>query len=421
MEWNRRNIIGAIMILVLGFGSGAVIYSDQEGGVGFALFRLDKWADGLYGGTSSMTTEEERFAKRESERIRKTILVKIPSLRLEAKEVAPEQNGYLALYELTKDPDFKDLRSSGIIDQVSEEKIDPTVIRKDLIAFDAIGKEIERIAALTDRSNIINGKLHTEFLPAGEIKAMGDYLVLQARLAAQEGDEAESFRYLSLAVNLSEHLGSLESPYLLSETVYILLRLNVRSVFFKSIMPTLDRSTDLVKWQSILEPRTHVPQRFSVLVKGEFSTFTEVYMPILFEEVPDPEAMSMALAKYNDANAKRYEAMNFQQFSGAKVLPHEPFTKHISREGVGLFDIMFFGDDSWTRGAIRSVVVEHHYAAALDLLIREQKGEDISKLTETFLLNPQTLKPFVYDATTRTLDKVAVGTSGDIEALKLPW
>ncbi len=421
MEWNRRNIIAAIVILVLGFGSGAVIYFDQEGGLGFALFRLEKWVDGLYGGKSSMTAEEERFAMRESERIRKTILVEIPSLRLEAKVVASEQNGYLALYKLAIDPDFKDFRNSKIIDQVSQEKIDPAVIRKDLIAFDAIRKEIERIAALTERSNIIDGKLHTEFLPAGEIKTMGEYLVLQARLAAMDGNEAESFRYLSLALNLIEHLDSIEAPNFLSETVYVLTRLSVRTVFFKWILPTLDQSTNLVKWQSILEPRTHVPQRHSVLLKGEWNTFSEVFMPILFDEVPDPEATMMAWAKYNDTSAKRLDAMNFQQFSVAKVLPHEPFTKNISREGVVVFDIMFSGGDAWTLGAIRSVVVEHHYAAALDLLIREQKSEDISKLTETFLLNPHTGKPFAYDAATRTLDKVSVGTSGDIEALKLPW
>jgi hypothetical protein len=46
--------------------------------------------------------------------------------------------------------------------------------------------------------------------------------VLQARLAALEGDEAESFRYLSLAVNFTEHVGDIEAPYILSETVHIL-------------------------------------------------------------------------------------------------------------------------------------------------------------------------------------------------------
>lgn len=421
MEWNRRNIIAVIVILVLGFGTGGVIYVHQEGGFRFALFRLEKWTDGLYGGRSELTDEEERFAKREAERIRKTILEKIPSLRLVAKDVAPEQNGYLALCELGKDPDFEDFRDAGIIEQVSKEKIDPAAIRKDLIAFDSIRNEIERIAALTERSNIIDGKLHTDYLPPEEIKAMGEYLVLQARLAALDGNEAESFRYLSLAVNLSEHLGSMDSPNLFSETIYIYMRRDVRSVFFKWIVPTLDQSTDLEKWQSILEPRTNVPQRQSVLLKGEWNTFSEFYMPSLFDEVPDPDATMMAWAKYNDANAKRHDAMNFQQFSVAKVLPHKPFTKNISREGVGVFSIMLVGGNAWTLGAIRSVVVEYHYAAALDLLIREQKGEDISKLTETFLLNPHTGKPFAYDAATRTLDKVSVGTSGDIEAFKLPW
>jgi hypothetical protein len=419
MEWNRRNIILVLALLVFGFVPGLVVLVHQEGGLKFVLFRIEKWVDGLYGGRSSPSPSEMIYAKRETARIREDILAKHPSLRLEAKDVASEQNGYLALYKLAIDPNFKDFRNSKIIDQVSEEKIDPAVIRKDLIAFDVIRKEIERIAALTERSNIIDGKLHTDYLPAEEIKAMGEYLVLQARLAALDGNEAESFRYLSLAVNLSEHLGSMDSPYLLSETIYIYMRRDVRLVFFKWIMPTLDQSMDLEKWQLILEPLTNVPQRQSVLLKSEWNTFSEVFMSSLFYEVPDPDATMMAWAKYTNANAKRLDAMNFQQFSVAKVLPYEPFTKNISREGVGVFSIMLVGYNAWTRGAIRSVVMECHYAAALDLLIREQKGKDISKLTETFLLNPHTGKPFAYDAATRNLEKVT-GVY-EVDALKLPW
>ncbi len=420
MEWNRRNIILAVVILVLGFGTGAVIYCDQEGGFRFALFRLEKWADGLYGGESSMTAEEEKFAKRETERIRKDILQKYPSLRLEGKDVPAEENGYLALFEVAKNPDFQSLINSSLSVQVNQEKIDPILIHKELAAFEAIGKEIERIAALPERSNVIDGKLIDEWLPAREVKTMGDYLILQARLAAMNNDEAASFRFLSLAVNLVEHLDSIEAPYYLSETVRILMRQGIRSVFFKSIAPTLDKSADLEKWRSILEPQTRVPQRQSVLIKGEWNIVGIDYIYIFYDMVPDPEETMIAQVKYNIAMAAKYEAINFQQFCSSKKLPHQPFTKHLSREGMEQVDSNCI-DDQWISGAIRSVVEEHHYAAALDLLIREQKGEDISKLTETFLLNPETGKPFAYDAGTRTLDKVSVGTSGDIEALKLPW
>lgn len=419
MEWNRRNIIGAIVILVLGFGAGGVIYVSEEGGWKFAMFRLEKWAEGLYGGESEMTADEMRLAKRKTERIRKDILAKIPGLQLNGNHVPRELNGFLAMYEFAEDSNLKSLIDSRILDRLHEEKIEVSLIREDLALFEAVGNEIERIAALPESSNIIDGKIHSELLRGGETKGMGDYLCLKAILAAMDGDEAESFRYLSLAANLTEHIGSVEVPYFLSETIYILMRQNLRSVFFQWILPNLDESADLVKWQSILEPRTQTPQRHRLLLIGEWNMLGVGYMHMIFDMAPDPEETMMAWARYTEANAKRHDAMNFQQFSVAKILPYEPFTKNLSREGVGLFDILLVGGGAWTRGAIRSVVVEHHYAAALDLLIREQKGEDISKRTETFLLDPHTGKPFAFDGRTRTL--VEVTGTYDVPELKLPW
>ena len=73
------------------------------------------------------------------------------------------------------------------------------------------------------------------------------------------------------------------------------------------------------------------------------------------------------------------------------------------------------------RSIIGIVVEEYHQAAALDLLIREQKGEDISGLTETFLLNPYTGMPFAYDAATRTLIAGYGTKHTELDEFKLPW
>lgn len=420
MEWNRRNIIGAIVILVLGFGSGGVIYVHQEGGWRFAMFRLEKSAGELYGEESEMTAEEERVARREAERIREVILEKYPSLRLEEKEVSAELNGYLALFELAGDSDLQSLMNSEILDQVSEEKIDPTVIRKGLAAFDAIGKEIERIAALPERSNVIDGKLIDQSFPAREVKTMGDYLVIKALLAAMDGDEAESFRFLSLAVNLSEHLGGIESPHFLSEVVRIGVRCSIRKVSFQDILPTLGKSTDLLKWESILRPQTEYPQRYGHLLKGEFIFLNEALLNVIFVDVPDPEQTAMAYANWVEASMNRYDKMSLDQAEASEYLLIEQFSKGISREGISLLKGIIIGS-SMLRSILGTLVMEYHQAAALDLLIREQKGEDLSKLTETFLLNPYTGKPFAYDAATRTLTTGFGTKHTELDELKLPW
>lgn len=421
MEWNRRNIILAAVLLVLAFIPGGVIYVRSEGGLGFVKFRLEKWMKNIYGEEGSMTPKELRIAKREAERVRKIIFAKCPDLRLEGKTVDSKQNGYLALFELTEDPRLAELRSTRLLDQVAAEEFDPTAIQKQLEVFDDLGREIERIAALPERSNVIMGRVHSELLPSAEVKAMSDYLLLRARLAALDGDEADSFRFLKLAVNFTEHLGQIEGPNLLSDTVLILQRLGMYGAFLGKILPALGGSAELEKWNSILQPRTNAPQRFGQLLKGEFNYFSEKFSPLLFGEVPDPKQGVIAYARWIEASAKHYEQMTFAKFRTAKPLPHEPFTKELSREGVAILEILMIGTQTWKAGFVRSVVEEHRNAAALDLLIREQKGEDLSQQKETFLPNPLTGKPFSYDPATRTLDAITGTEGGDIEALKLPW
>ncbi len=94
MEWNRRNIICAIVILVLGFGSGGVFYVHQEGGWKFTVFRFEKWIGGLYGASPPQPTASEiRIAKKKADPLKVKLLEKYPELQIQAKSVAPEKNG----------------------------------------------------------------------------------------------------------------------------------------------------------------------------------------------------------------------------------------------------------------------------------------------------------------------------------------
>lgn len=421
MDWNWRNVKVAAVFLILAFTLGGVMYVRSEGGLKFVMFRFEKWEDGLDGQTTPMTSDETKAVKRDAERLRKLIFTKCPDLRLQGKDVPADQNGYLALFDLAKDPSMAALRDSRPLDQSSKEKIDPSEIRNEFETFEELGKKIEHVAALPERSNVAQGRVHRELLPSTEVKAMNDYLLLQARLAALEGDEAESLRYLNLAANFTEHLIAIEGPNFLSTTVWILLRQGMYAMCFEALLPALGESADLEKWNSVLQPQTDVPQRLSQVQKGEFNYFSQNFSPHLFEEVPDPEQTAIAYSRWVEASVKHYEKMTFTQFAAAATPPNAPFTKEISREGVAMFEIMNLASMPWNRGFIRSVIVEHRYAAALDLLMREQKGEDLSRRTETFFPNPYTGKPFSYDPTARTLNPVSESEGADLEALKLPW
>lgn len=420
MKWNRKTFLFAMALLVLVFIPGGVFYMRAQGGWGFMMFRVEKWAKDLSGGEGAMTPREEAIAKREAALLQKVIFAKCPKLRVEDKEVDPEQNGYWLMIDLSKDPRLGQLIGLGTLSQLNNENIDPKKIRKELEPFHELGREIERIAALSGRSSVRQDKIHSELLPSLEVKTMGDYLVLNARLAAFEGNEAESFRFFSLAVNLAEHLGDIESPNFLSETVRILQRRGMRGELFTRILPSIGKSAILEKWNSVLAPQNDIPQRYAHLLRGEWSYFNEKSTHLLFGEMPDPEQTAITYARWVEASADKLGKMNLAQWGAAKDLPQAPFTKELSKEGVALIDELKEAS-IWRKGALRSAVMEHHYAAAMDLLIREQKGEDLSLLTETFLPNPYTGKPFGFNPATRTLDAVPEADGGNIEALKLPW
>lgn len=421
MKRNRRTFLLAVALLILFIIPCGIIYPRTEKERGFMIFRFEKWVKGLHDNKGSITPEEMRAARREISRINKAIWLKYPDLRVEGKDVDPAQNGYLALFDLAKDPRLGQLISLKILDQVNKGHIDPEKIRTELEAFQILGMEIERIAGLPERSSLRHGEIHTEFIPSTEVKAMGDYLLLLSRIAAAEGNEEESLRYFSLATNLTDHLTDIKSPTLLTGTISIILRMGMREVLFRQILPRLGESADLEKWNSAIRPRNDTPLHFAHLLVGEWRYFNENFMFLLFGEIPDPEQTALAYARWVEASSAKYGKMDLTQLGNSKEQPFEPFTKELSREGVAIFDVMSIGIENWQKGLIRSAVVEHYYAAAMDLLIREKKGDDLSRLTETFLPNPYTGKPFGYDPATRTLDAVPETDGGDIEALKLPW
>lgn len=426
MEWNRRNIVVAVVILLIGFGGGGAVYIEREGGIEFALFRLEKWATKLYSGSAKKTPEALAKEQKQAEKIVELAYHKYPDLRIEDRPVPRERNGFYAMLELAEDPrmaDLKQIESHRLLNlefygRSEDEGTIAEELRLNLVEFEELGEEIERVAAMPERSSSDFPASFKGMVPGSEIKTMSDYLLVKAVLSA--GNEDEAFRYVSLALKLSDHLHRIEEPNLLSETIVILIRLSASGTVFERILPKLGRSADLEKWRQVIEPCSDVPQRHARVLRGELAYFSRNFAGLLFGEVPDVEETVLAHHAWVQANLIELEKMDFEEFSRFKAIPHQSFTKDISREGVSIID-MCFSQDAWTKGLVRSHVVELYHAAAMDLLIREKAGEDLSKLTETYLLNPVTKLPFKFDPTTRSMAELSEGEGGLVESLKLPW
>jgi|AntRauTorckE6833_2_1112554.scaffolds.fasta_scaffold22341_1 hypothetical protein len=423
MEWNRRNIIVAFVILILGFGGGGAMYLRQQGGsrggMAFMWFRLEKRIDRLDGKMTPMTPTEMREARRKAEKVHEAVLTKYPSLRIEEKPVPRKRNGFYAMLELAEDPRLGELRKIEFHKLLDADPIDLDWLRKALESFEEVGLEIERVAALPERSSSDAPAGYMGFVPAGQVKTMVDYLLSKALLSA--GNEGDVFRYASLAMNLSDHLRYIESPTCISESVLILCRLNTMGMTLNHILPRLGNSANLERWGELIAPQKNIPQRSADMLRGEFLYFTENYSVWLFDEVPDPEKTIFAHAASTDANFTALEKMDFEQFIGFGGVPNASFTKALSQEGANILGMLTFYDRKWNKGLVRSYVAEHYHYAAVDLLIREKAGEDLSKLSGTYVLNPKTGEPFKYDPATRTLEEIPESEGGQIESLKLPW
>ena len=139
------------------------------------------------------------------------------------------------------------------------------------------------------------------------------------------------------------------------------------------------------------------------------------------DAVPDPEAAWRAYGAWIAANAKALPTYTAKEFLAKGTLPFPVSAPGLSAEGVGLLEVLAIGSDSWQKGLMRAYVIMVQFDAAQDLMIREQAGESLSGLSETYVQNPLTGLPFTFDPATRTVIGEEVSDAGRTDDIILPW
>lgn len=424
LQNNRSLLIGGLILLGTGFGCFMAV--KDQGGLEFTLFRLERWGRETFHLQKPETAADRKKARNQAAVVTTRLLKRYPSLRIEPKDVRPEENGFLRLYELDGDERLRKFVAAGFYKSLNEKNFDPVVVRAELEPFQEFSEIIEQIAALPDRSSTGMPDNYMGFFPVSGAKYMSDYLLLKARIAAAENDEAEAFRLVELAVNLGNHFREIEQPSFLTETVVILTEMQIRSTVVEDILRDLGVAADLERWRKAITPPDWSLARYSFLMRGEWNCLANDMSYILFlkhgsDGIPDPVATLEIYAARVVNYRTRISELTFKKFASIQPIPVFPSASSLSQEGQVLLFTLDLNDSMWLNGWIRSGVISAEFDAVMDLLIREKNGEDLTVIHETSVNNPLTEMPFSFDPKTRTVSGAYDLDGKKVNDVVLPW
>ena len=237
------------------------------------------------------------------------------------------------------------------------------------------------------------------FIPARTYKSCADALLMEARLAAEEGDAARAMESVRAANGIASHLGNVETPSLLAVTVQILVQLQTQKYAFSEIMPALPAGQlDPAAWEKALNPTVSPPGEFARIMKGEWNvTAREYLLPMLADMddpkyPPDPEALLDFFSGGFLDIVREHEGRPQSDLPSIQVSSVFPDNSHLSRQSRQLTEMLFVGARAWRKGWDRAQSVTAMTQAAFAIM----KGQPAPN-------DPIYGQPYLWDPATRTL------------------
>lgn len=373
--------------------------------------------------------EDRRLTRSEAEATVVRLTTQYPALKITEKPVPDDQNGFLLLYKFSQPPgQSRELMNAELKAFLAQPgKWDATIARRLAQENAASISEVEAIAAVPTRSSANMPDSFCGFIGARVAKSGVDLLMLKARLAAIDKNEPEALRLTALALNLGAHYREIETPNLLTETVAILIDLEVPRKIFTEILPALGPEADLGKWKAVM-PEPVTPAAFAKVIRGEWnSSIRNWLLPGVLrandpDHPPDPESVIQAYTRQFNDLVTRLPGMKLEEFLGGKGLSFPPIDPSLSPQSREIMSTLMIGSRAWGRGYARAACTIGQYQAALDLMIIEKEGKAlVGGPVVQVPHDPVSEEPFTLDLTSRTLIPPAIAAKMDVKPLKLPW
>lgn len=358
--------------------------------------------------------------RRLGDALHRRILERWPELAVAEKPIPPERNGFLRWLELAErlkaDPSRPEGMGLGMPDELSQSlggngPWNDAAARAWLAQERVLLDEVRTIGLMPERSVTGIDVDRFAFIPARLGKECAELLLLDARLAAEDGNAAVALESTRAALGLSEHFSAVETPTLLAATVQILIRQEVHAYALREVMPALPAGQlDPAAWESTLNPVVDPPAEFARLMKGEWNVTARQYLlPMLADtqdpKYPaDPEALIDLHAGTLLRTVEAYSSTSPRDWP-ASVAPSIPDTAGLSRDSQDIVEILFVGARAWSKGMERSQSMTGLVQAAFSVM----KGQPLPA-------DPVYGLPYRWDPATRTL---SAPDSPEFEELKL--
>ncbi|MEO7100986.1 MAG: hypothetical protein ABI162_16640 [Luteolibacter sp.] len=339
------------------------------------------------------------------------LLLRYPEMAVTMKTVPDDQNGFLKWLELSerlkKENGGHDVQSLSLpkeLDQyLSHEGAWNAEAAKTWLAQQkALVDEIRAIGLMPEAS--VNGIAVDRwgFIPARLARDCAQSLMLEARLAAEQGDTAAAFLSIQAAKGLADHFTEVETPTLLGVTVQIILQLSLEKFTLTQILPILPAGQlDPTAWKQVLNPIVSPPSEFARYMKGEWSVTTRQYVLPMLLDAEDPDVITDG-GDFLDAYVAPFVDI-VRTHDGAAItdLPNlDSFRvgdlSHLSRNGRKLGEILSIGARAWRKGWERSQSASAMTQAAFAIM----KGQPIPQ-------DPIYRQDYRWDPVTRQLSMPA--------------
>jgi hypothetical protein len=347
-----------------------------------------------------------RELRRLAEALHRLVLERYPELAVPDKNVPPERNGFLKWLEFAERFENgapKGSKSVPIPDELLKHLShdgpwDAAAAKSWLTQEKALIDEVRAIGLMPEQSIAGIDIDRYAFTPARLAKGAAEALLLDARLAAGEGDVTRALESIQAAKGIATHLGKVETPSLLAITVQVLVDLQVNSYAMTEIMPALPPGRlDPAAWENAIRPTVAAPDEYARMMKGEWNVTARQYLlPMLADtEDPkypeDPDALIDQHAGYFTQVVQAYEGHTVSEWPDIAITSF-PDDSHLSRSSRQLTEQLFIGERAWSKGLVRAQSATALTQAAFAVM----KGEPLP-------LDPIHGLPYRWDPASRTL------------------